>query len=227
MLKQFVMRALFYECSPVKYIDAVSSHNAGKSMGDTDGGATACDTFQGCIDRRFSTRIEGRGCLIQQQDGRVAENNAGNSHTLALPTGQATATFSHHGIIALRHAHNQFVDLCRLRGILHLCIGCCQLAQANVLANGDVEEHIILEYNAHLPTYRIQCCLAQVYTVKNHMPLLRIVEAQDQVECGGLTTATWSDQCHIRPCRNVQVEVVQRGLVVDVAECDVLKLDGV
>ena len=64
------------------------------------------------------------------------------------------------------------MDLGRFGRLLHLRVGRIQLAQAEVLADAAIEEHIVLEHRTHLPSDRLECHLAQVHAIKKHVALL-------------------------------------------------------
>ena len=60
--------------------------------------------------------------LVQQHDGRIFEQRAGDRDALALAAGQLGAVLSDHSVIALRHAVHELVAVGGTRGRKHFLI---------------------------------------------------------------------------------------------------------
>ena len=52
------------------------------------------------LDQGLAFRIQGRGGFIQNQDGSILQESAGNRYTLPLAAGQSAASVAKHGLIA-------------------------------------------------------------------------------------------------------------------------------
>ena len=63
-------------------------------MRDDQRGAADHEVFQRVLHGAFALRVERRGGFIEQQDGRVLEQRAGDGDTLLLAARQAGAAFA-------------------------------------------------------------------------------------------------------------------------------------
>ena len=85
-------------------------------MGYDEAGA-AFHHFGECVlDLDLGTGIDGGGCLIEDQHGRQAQHDSGDTQKLFLSLGQAAAVFGDHGVIPL----GQSLDKAMGMG----CLGC-------------------------------------------------------------------------------------------------------
>lgn len=81
------MGALFNNFALIHHIDAVGMADRGKAVGDRNGGAMLGDFFEGFGDRRFGFIVHSRSSLVQNQNGRIFQNGAGDRQALPLATG--------------------------------------------------------------------------------------------------------------------------------------------
>jgi len=136
------------------------------------------------------------GRLVQQQDRGVADERAGDGDAPALPAGELAAALPHDRVVSLRQRRDEVVQLRRARRRLHLRVGRRRVAEADVLADREVEEDALLEDRPDLPAQRVERRPAQVDAVVGHAPAPRVVEAQQQGERGRLAAAARPDQRH-------------------------------
>ena len=63
------------------------------------------------LDDRLVLGVDRGERLVEDQDGGVAEQRAGDGDALALATGQPDAALAHHRLIALRQARDELVGV--------------------------------------------------------------------------------------------------------------------
>ena len=94
------MGAGFHDAASLDHMDAVGVAHGGQAVGDHQGGAALHQPFEGGLDEGLALGVEGAGGLVEQQDGGVLEEGAGNGDTLTLAAGQAQARLAGAGRIA-------------------------------------------------------------------------------------------------------------------------------
>ena len=61
------------------------------------------------IDDRFALGIESAGCLVEDQDSRVADQRTGDRQALALPARQIGGTFLNMGLVPARQVFDELL----------------------------------------------------------------------------------------------------------------------
>ena len=110
------MGALGHELAIVENKDAVGIAHGCQAMGDNEGGAVGGELFQRILDEGLAFRIKGAGCFIEQQDGGIAQNGAGDGDALALAAGQGDAALAHFSVKALGKLFGKLVNTGRNSG---------------------------------------------------------------------------------------------------------------
>ena len=65
------MRSRLHDTSPAEDKDDVRVPDGGEAVGDGDGGAALLGPLQRLLHHLLALRVQRRGGLVQQQDGRV------------------------------------------------------------------------------------------------------------------------------------------------------------
>ena len=73
------MVALFDDVSVFHYQDDISALDGGESVGYDKAGAAFHHRGKCILDLDLGTGIDGGGCLIEDQHGRQAQHNSGNT----------------------------------------------------------------------------------------------------------------------------------------------------
>ena len=92
--KQRRMIALLDDASVIHHDDTIGRAHRRQPMGDDDGCAPLHQCRQCVLHQPFGSGVQRRGRLVQQQDGRIAQQGARNGDPLALATGQARTAFA-------------------------------------------------------------------------------------------------------------------------------------
>src|SRR5579871_5490675 len=92
-----MMRPALDHPSPAQHDDLVAVADGGEAMRDDNAGAAAPP--QAVVDRLLDAGIE-RGCrLVEDQDGRVADQRAGDLDPLALTAGEIAAVLGDEAVV--------------------------------------------------------------------------------------------------------------------------------
>ncbi len=82
------MVALGHQAAAIEQQNAIGVAHRGEPVGDHQGGAVGGEFFQCFLNERLALGIESAGRLVEQQDGRVTQDGAGDGDTLALSAGE-------------------------------------------------------------------------------------------------------------------------------------------
>ena len=141
------------------------------------------------LDDRLVLGIDRGERLVEDQDGGVAEQRAGDGDALALATGQPDAALAHHRLIALRQARDELVGVGAAGGRAQIVQRRPGLAEAEVVLDGAVEEVRVLLHDGDLRAKVLEAQRAHVAAADADAPALGIVEAQEQSRDRGLAGA--------------------------------------
>src|SRR5580658_4305139 len=92
------------------------------------------------------TRCRERSRLIQNEDGVVANDGAGNPDTLPLPTGQCFPALTDHSVVAVRHLRDELIRIGQFCGFQDLRFSHSRLAESNIVAHRSLEEPRFLQH---------------------------------------------------------------------------------
>ena len=104
----------------VEHQDAIGADDAGEPVGEDERGAPAHQPVQRVLDRGLALRVHRGERFVQDQDGRVAEQRAGDRDALALAAREPHPALAHHRLVALGQGHDGVVHVGVARGRLEL-----------------------------------------------------------------------------------------------------------
>src|SRR2546422_8349626 len=81
--EKIAMTADLGHAAVLQHDDAVGAAHRGEAMRDDQRRAVAGQQIQRPAHRLLTDRVQVRGCLVEDQDGRVLEKGAGDGHALA------------------------------------------------------------------------------------------------------------------------------------------------
>ena len=99
---QFMMRALFDDCTVDQNCDGIGIHDRAQSVGDNNGCPVFEDFLEGVLDGVFRFGIEARCRFVQYQDFRLFEDTP-RGHPLLLSAGELDPTFADNGLVLVRN----------------------------------------------------------------------------------------------------------------------------
>src|SRR5436190_941676 len=92
--------------------------------------------------------VEGGSGFVEDQDGSIAQESAGNGDTLPLTTREVLALLTNKGIIAFREVHDGLVDTGFFGDFNDLLDAGSGPTNGDVLANATLKENRVLQYHA-------------------------------------------------------------------------------
>ena len=219
------MRALVDQAALVEHEDAVGVANGSEAMGDDEGRSPLHQPLEGDMHQPFAFGVEGARRFVEQQDGRILEQRAGNRQPLLLPAREHDAALPHDRIVALLKRHHEIVDQRILGRGEHLGEGRIGAAESNVLGNRAGEDRRFLLDIGEMPPQRRLIDLPDVETVDRDPSAGHIVEALGEREDRRLAGARGSHQRHLFALPHGKADALQHGLTLSgqVAEIDSLE----
>ena len=192
-------------------------------MGDDQGRPAGRQLVEGVLDFRLRHGVQRGGRLVQNQDGRVFQEDTGNGDPLLLPAGKKRTPLAHVGVKAVGHGLNVIVDLRLLGRVDDLLHGGVRLAVADVFQNGvGKQEHVLLD-NADVFVDASLGHVPDVQSVNGNRAGTDVVKPGDQLAQCRLTAAGGADdgdrfpggdgQAHV--VKHRQIGVVGKGNMVD------------
>ena len=130
--------------------DTVGQGDGREAVGHHQGGAAGQQALEGLVDDLLNMDVDGAGGVVEQEDGRVDEQGAGDGDPLTLATRQGVAPLSDHGVIALGEPRDEPVGIgCRGGGDDLLAAGIGS-AVSDVVGDGGGEEERLVGDDADL-----------------------------------------------------------------------------
>ena len=194
-------------------------------MGNDEAGAPAEHGLDGILDELLRFRIDGGGCLVQHEDGRVGQNRTGKGNQLLLTSGEAIAALTDVGVKAVLHGENEVLRTDHAGSSLHLLQRRVRAAVADVVRHRAGEQVGRLQHIAQIGLKPQLAAGAIIRAVNQNPTGSRFVEAADQIDDGGLAGAGFADKCDGLAMIDMEVEVLKHLLAILIAEGDVLKVD--
>ena len=95
------MRPGFHDAALIEHDNDVGVENGRKPVRDADGRAAFHQLIQRGLHCAFGFGVQRAGSLVEDQDGRIFQNGAGNGQALALAAGKHDALFADDGVETL------------------------------------------------------------------------------------------------------------------------------
>jgi len=118
--EQVLVRAHLDNPPVVEDDDLIGIADGREPVGDCDRRAALGEALERGLDRSLGLRVERRRRLVEDEDGRVAENRARDCDALLLAAGEAVAALADDGVVAVGELHDPVVDRGRPRRPLQL-----------------------------------------------------------------------------------------------------------
>ena len=177
------------------------------------------------LDFGFGQRIKRARRLVEDQDRRIFEENAGNRNALLLPAGKERAAFADVGVEAVWHGQNVVVNLRALRGLhdfIHRRVG---LSVADVLQNRVGKQEHVLLHNADIPAQALLREAANIQPVKKDFAGRDVIKARDELAERRLAAAGGADDRDGLAGGDMERDIVEHRKVAVIRKADVLEID--
>ena len=146
--EQLLVRADLGDAAAVEHDDLVGVADGREPVGDRDRRPALGQPLERLLDGALGLRVERGRRLVEDEDRRVAQDRPRDRDPLPLAAREAVAALADDGLVAVREAGDQLVDLRRARGLLDLLVGRVGPREAEVVAHARVEEVRLLADDA-------------------------------------------------------------------------------
>ena len=196
-----------------------------------DDGLVGHDGVQIVGDGGLDLRVQRGGSLVQQQDRRVLEHDAGQGHALALAAGEFHPALTDMGIQAAPAlVVDQVTDEARMGGVdgrPQLGVRGIRPAVANIVGDGAMQQGSVLGDHADGFSQRGLGHAGDVLAVDGDLAGFQLVKTQQQREQCGLACPRTPDQADLFARGDIQREIRDHaGIVAPVVKRDALESDG-
>src|SRR6266571_557358 len=159
-------------------------------MSDSQGGPASHQGLKSCLDQALRLRVQRAGCLIQDEDTGILEQDASDGNALLLATGEEMTTRPNDRLIAVRELQNPLMDVSGGRSGNHLFPGGIWSPIGDVLAYGGIMQVGLLSYYANVTPQAFHGHIPHITAIDFHRSLLNIIEPRQQVRDRRLASST-------------------------------------
>ncbi len=110
-LQQLLVAALLHDFAVVDHHHVVGIADGAQAVGNHKTGSALHQAQQRFLDARLGARVHAAGGLIQDQDGRVGQDGAGDRQQLALSLAQVAGAFCEQGLVTLRQLADKVIGI--------------------------------------------------------------------------------------------------------------------
>ena len=147
----------------------------------------------------FVLHVQTGGGLVQQNDGRILQEGAGNGNALALAAGKGAAIFADVRVPLVRQLFGKFLAVCQLCRRKGLLVGGTFAPQTDILQDRIVKQSHILKHDGIQAHELFRVDSGNLHAAHGDAALLVVPEPCCQSGNGGLAAAGGSHQCRDLP----------------------------
>ena len=130
------MRTELRDPTVVNDQDLVGISQGGQTVGDGEGGSVVGHLVDGVLDELFGLGVQGCCGFVQNEDGGVVDEGAGDGDTLAFTAREGVALLAYDGVVALGEPHDEIVGVGGTSGADDLGVGGVGLGVLDVVPDG-------------------------------------------------------------------------------------------
>ena len=191
---QRVVRALLDDLAVGHHKDAVGVAHGGEPAGDDDRGPVLHQGLQPRLDLHLGEGIDAGGRLVQDEDGRVLEQDARQRYQLPLAHREVRAALAHVRRQAVGEIGQPIAVRDALRRPADRLVAGLRAPVADVIGHAAGEEERLLGHYADLLAILLQIQPADVPPIDEQLAALELVEARDEARHAALARARVPDQ---------------------------------
>ena len=147
----------------------VGMADGAEAVGDDEAGAVGEQAFERFLNELFGAGVHAGGGLVEDEDGGVLEERAGDADALFFADAEFDAAFADAGIVALRQRDDEIVAIGGSGRGEELLVGGVQFAEEDVFAESAVEEEGLLADDADRWRQRFEGDSADVLPVNRDL----------------------------------------------------------
>ena len=180
------------------------------------------------LDQGLAFRIKGSGGFIQNQNGSILQESAGNRYTLPLASGQSASSVAKHGLVAVRHAHDKAVRSCGARRSHHHIIRSVLPSQPDVFHNGAVEQDGVLGNEGDIFAHIVQGSVPHIHAIHAQGSGTNVIKPGEKAGKCCFSGSAGPYQPHYFPGADMHVYAVQHlaGTVIGEGNAVIVQTAG-
>src|SRR5690606_9888630 len=226
LAEEFLVRAALDDAALVHHEDLVGGLDGGEAVRDDEGGAPAAEVLEAVADEGLALGVEAGGGLVEDEDAGVGDDRTRDGDALPLSAGELDAALADDGVVAVVEALDELIAVRDAGGGADLLDAGAGARERDVLADGAVEEEVVLEDDAELGAVVLEPHGGEVLAVDEDAARERAVEGHDEVDERALPRPAGPDERGGGAGGRVEGDAFQhghagRGLDGDVLEDDV------
>ena len=194
-------------------------------MRDHQRRAPARKLLKRMLDVVLGDGVQRAGRLVENQHGRVFEEQPRDRHALLLPAGEHDPPLADLRVVAVAELQYLLVDMRVFRRLDDLLVGGVDAPVADVFQNAAGKEEHVLLHDADVLPQRTHRHLPRVHAVDGDRPAALLIKPRQQVAERGLSAAARADQREGRPRGDIEVHVRKHALPALVGKRHVVKAD--
>src|SRR6266478_8543133 len=216
--QQFVVGALLRDTAILQDDDLVGIADGAQAVSNGDHGAPLHEAFECLHQQPLRLGIERRSGLVEDEDGRVADDRARDADALPLAAGERLASFAQQSVVTLGHPDDEPVRIRELRGLDNLFLAAVGPPVSDVLPHRGAKQDRVLQHESDLRAQALELVVANVYSVDEDPPRGRIVESRHQTDDRGFSCSRGARNPDELAGRDREAQVPQhrdRGIVAE------------
>jgi len=224
--EEFVEATLFDNAAFLDDEDLVHGAEGGEAMGDADDGAIFGEVVDGFLDFGFGLGVEGGGGFVEDEDGGVADEGAGDGDALALSAREAEATFAERGVVTVGEGFDEVVGVGFAGGGDDFIAGGAGFSEGNIFSDGGVEEEDVLADEGEMEAEVGEAEGFDGFTVDFDLAEGGVIESEEEVDEGTFSGTAFTSKSEAFTSPELEIDFVEDGAVA-VGEADVAEFDAV
>ena len=182
MVDELLVGALLGDAAFAEDDDEVGVVDGAEAVGDEDAGAglLAEDAVDVDHEVALGVGVEGAGGLVEEEQGRVLEQQPRDRQPLLLAPADHHPALPHLGLVPRRPVRDDVVDARPPRRRLDRPVRRRHVPVPDVMPHRVVEQRCVLRHHADGPPQRLQRHLPHVLVVDQDPPALHVVVAEEQ-----------------------------------------------
>ena len=149
--QQLIVRAFFHDLALIDHHHRICIADGAQAVGNDEAGAPLHQLEQGFLNARFGAGIHAACRLIQNQDGWIGQDGAGDRKELALPLAEVAGTLAQVRLVSLGKLADEVIRIGHFGRPDAFFIGGIQPSVADVLHHRVCKQKSILQHQPQLP----------------------------------------------------------------------------
>ena len=116
------MGPLFDNPAFFQHDDVVCFENGIEAVGDRDDGTSLHQATRGFFEQGLGFRVKAGGRLVENQDGRIHQEGAGQGKPLGLATAETCSPLADESLVFFRERFNKFMQVRGIGCLDHLLV---------------------------------------------------------------------------------------------------------